>query len=107
MSVGPDEWNPAAPSESSTDFDGLFSWAGESHAFAIGFGVGLTADPTLMTAFVGYALADMKVRYDFTDDPHVRQVTEEPAYALGGMAIGYIVNTRLIGGSLLGVLPSV
>lgn len=95
MNIGPDdgeEWNPAAPSEQASAFDGPFSWAGETHAFVAGVGVGLTGQPALITALVGYAVADVKIKKDLSDDIHIRQIAEEPAYAIAGVLIGLLIN---------------
>lgn len=100
MSIGgpvPDDWNPAAASEGKTDFNGVFSWAGESHAFTIGFGVGLTGEQSMMVGFAGYAVAGAKSQFEVSKDAHIRQVATEPAYALGGMVLGYIANLVSLG----------
>lgn len=111
MSVGPDEWDPAAPSEDSREYDGVFSWAGESHAFIIGLVLGFIGAKELMVALAGFALGGAKAEYNFSNDPHVRQVAEEPAYALSGLAVGFVLNLLIIGkpltllvGAALGVL---
>ena len=93
----PEGWNPAAPKESATEFNGVFSWAGESHAFTLGFGIGIAGERELMVGFAGYAVAGGKANFEVGDDAHLRQVVEEPAYALGGLALGYVANRVALG----------
>jgi hypothetical protein len=106
----PDGWNPDAASEEETEFDGVFSWAGESHAFAIGFGVGITGSTELMVALAGFTIAGEKAKFDMTDEPHMKHAVKEPAYALSGLALGYMMNLITLGEpaheSILGLLSA-
>lgn len=93
----PADWNPSAPSEAASDYDGIFSWSGESHAFTLGFGIGITGEQELILGFAGYTVAGTKVNFDFRDNEQLRQVVKEPAYALGGLIVGVFANRLTLG----------
>jgi len=90
-----------AKSESATDRDGAFSYKSETHAAALGFGAGLVsallvlfkmpeASPLPAVAVVAWALGIRKVPK--SADPHVRDIAREPAYAVGAVALGFVVT---------------
>lgn len=95
IGIGPDddeEWEPTAGRESASDYNGLFSWAGESHPFIICLALGLLGEMSLMVAVAGYAIRGAESEHKLSDDNHIRQIAMEPAYAMGGLAIGYLIN---------------
>ena len=96
-----------AASEGSYDFDGGFSYHAESHAFGVGFGVGVTAAATneykpagIIVSIIfgldrGSALSDGKIAQDIRQEPH---------YALFGLALGIMLGNA---GAAIDVITSV
>lgn len=91
--MGLSDWLRARsrPTEESHEYDGVLSYADEWHALVLGLGVGITGNLALVSAVVSYALGRGSGSLD-TSDPHVRDVAEEPAYAIGGMVVGWLVG---------------
>lgn len=75
-------------SEGDSGYNGAFSYAAEYHAPAIGFAVGFAGTPEQQKALISYALGRGGAKQHFGDDPHIRDVADEPAYALAAMAAG-------------------
>jgi hypothetical protein len=68
-------------------YQGFLSYAAEWHAFVLGLGVGLAGGPDLEGTLVAYALGRGGGKR-LGDSAHVRDVADEPAYALAGLAVG-------------------
>lgn len=85
---------PTGEFEEDTERDGLLSYSVEVHVFAFGASVGLaaasTGDMQLVMGLVGLALGIGRLQQPFTKTVR-EQVVKEPAYALGGAALGYLV----------------
>lgn len=77
---------PWTVSESGWSYDGPFSTYKELHSAILGLAAGYLAMPALAAAVVAYATG--RGSKGSRTDAHWRQVTEEPAYALGAMTIG-------------------
>jgi len=95
-----------APTESDSERNGVFSYAGEYHAFAIGAGAGAVAalgtNPELAAAVVAVALGGSSVeaaRNRLKGKKVVEEVSTEPWYSIGGVALGYAI------GLSIGMLP--
>lgn len=84
-----------AVSEDEYDYNGGFSYHAESHAFAVGFGVGMGASSGLLgdqgKAFVGSVMA---AAFGLNRGPQLssakitEDIKQEPHYALMGLGIG-------------------
>jgi len=88
-----------APTEEDSKRNGAFSYAGEYHAFAIGVGAGAVAalgtNPELAAAVVAVALGGSGVeaaRKRLQGKKVVAEVSREPWYAIGGVALGYAIG---------------
>lgn len=68
-------------------YQGFLSYAGEWHSLVLGLGAGFGGTPGTQQALVAYALG-RGGRGQLGDDAHIRDVAEEPAYALAGLAVG-------------------
>lgn len=104
MSLGKWIRQAGAPSESDSARDGVLSYSAEVHALALGLGAGVVTALLLVlghrelsalpaVAVVGWALGIRKVPKGA--DSHVRDVAREPAYAVGGVAVGVVVVLAL------------
>lgn len=97
---------PITLNESGWEYNGPFSTYKEFHSAILGFGAGVSGNPALMSAVTAYALGRGATRHRDNNgeraDAHWRQVAEEPAYALGAMAVGKMVDN----GELLAALPT-
>ena len=74
-------------SEEGGGYQGFLSWAGEWHSLAIGLGAGFSGTPGTQQALIAYALG-RGGRGQLGDDAHIRDVAEEPAYAMAGIFVG-------------------
>lgn len=81
---------PVSLTEDGWSYDGPFSTYQEHHAFYIGLGVGMARSPELMAILAGWSLRGPPKK----SVSHIEDVAMEPAYALGGMFIGYFVMSR-------------
>jgi len=90
---------PDSGDEEDTERDGFLSYAGEWHAMALGFGVGLTGTKALIGLFIAFVfgIGTEKLRMS----PHLKDAAEESAYSVGGVGIGLAVNVLLFGGSII------
>ena len=72
------------------DWQGALSTLAEWHALAIGLGIGVVAAavarPELMTAVALIAVGEAEAQGN-----QLKDVSKEPAYAIAGLAIGYLV----------------
>lgn len=91
-----------APTEEESPRDGLFSYAGEYHAFIVGAGAGITAAVTGQLAILG-ALAAVALGIEgatralpatsrITSRVATAELRREPWYAIGGGLLGYAVG---------------
>lgn len=97
---------PDGPTEESTERDGAFSYAGEVHAFVIGFGVGVAAvTPVPQVRRFVWELVGLDVEHTRTDA--MLEAKSESWYALGGMYFGMfwaVLVYSIITLGMLGVL---
>lgn len=95
---------PLTLDESGWAYNGPFSTYKEAHSFILGFGAGVAGEPTLSAAVASYAVGRgvTKKRDDGKRaDAHWRQVAEEPAYAVGALALGtFARNQGLVSSTL-------
>lgn len=87
---------PTGEHEEDTERDGLLSYSVEVHVFAFGISAGIAAASTgnlqLVMTVVGVALGIGRLQQPQSISDTVReQIVKEPAYALGGAAIGWAV----------------
>lgn len=87
---------PTGEHEEDTERDGLLSYSVEVHVFAFGLSAGIAAASSgnmqLVMTLVGVALGIGRLQQPQSISETVReQVVKEPAYALGGAAIGWAV----------------
>ena len=83
-------WDPDAPTEQASGHDGAFSYASETHAFAVGFGVGFASVmpvPRLKRFVFGVVGLG-----DETRSKAMREARKESWYALGGVAFGALAG---------------
>lgn len=78
----------AAPTEAASSTDGLLSYGGEVHPLAIGIGVGIAGTPEQQHLIISAALGRGELKRRLSDDPHLKDLADEPAYAMTGIAIG-------------------
>ncbi len=86
---------PTGEYEEDTERDGLLSYSVEVHVFAFGISAGIAAvtagNMQIMMSLVTLALGLGRFQQPQTFTETVReQVVKEPAYALGGVVLGYI-----------------
>lgn len=85
---------PDQPTESASERNGVFSYAGENHSFVLGAGVGFVSAATgtfsLATLLVGVALGETKA-----NGKALREIQSEPWYAVGGLLAGVLAGTVL------------
>lgn len=84
---------PDGPTEESTERDGAFSYAGEWHAFAIGFAVGI-ASVTPVKRQRQFVWRTIGIDADTATDA-MREARKESWYAVGGMALGMMWGVLL------------
>lgn len=100
---------PTGEHEEDTERDGLLSYSVEVHVFAFGLSAGIAAASTgnmqLVMTVVGVALGIGRLQQPQTITETVReQIVKEPAYALGGAAIGWaVVHYDLLAQTPIGV----
>lgn len=75
-------------------YQGFLSYAAEWHALMLGLGVGLAGGPGIQEALVAYAVGRGGGKR-LGGSAHVRDVADEPAYALAGLAVGTSVRGGL------------
>lgn len=75
------------------DYTGPFSRFAEYHAAGIGLGAAATCNVPIMVAVVAYTLGIGGHRK--RKGGHWRDLVEEPAYGLGGLAVGRYVFCHL------------
>lgn len=84
---------PTGEYEEDTKRDGILSYSVEVHVLGFGLSVGATAattgDMQLVMALVMLALGVGRLQQPFSETVR-EQVLKEPAYALGGVVIGYV-----------------
>lgn len=88
-------------SEGEYDRTGFMSHAAETHAFGAGFGVGLSASVAGEYRFVGALLA---IVFGTDSRPTsttriMKDVLTEPHYAIGGLAAGMLLGSRIGAGA--------
>lgn len=86
---------PTGEYEEDTERDGLLSYSVEVHVFAFGISAGIAAvtagDMQIMMSLVTLALGIGRLQQPQTFTETIReQVVKEPAYALGGVVLGYV-----------------
>lgn len=85
---------PTGRYEEDTERDGLLSYSVEVHVLGFGLSTGATAaatgDMQFVMALVTLALGIGRSQQPFSETVR-KQVLEEPAYALGGVVIGWAV----------------
>lgn len=96
---------PTAARERGTEYNGLFSYAGEWHSAIIGLAVGLFAPYELMVFMVGVAVDEQVT----VGRPALKEFRSEPWYGLGLMIVGFgarkiFFNTTLPTYSLIEIL---
>lgn len=84
---------PTGKHEEDTERDGILSYSVEVHAAVIGLSIGMAAATThdieIAMTLVAVALGVGRMQQQFSET--VRwQLKQEPAYALGGFAVGYL-----------------
>lgn len=96
----PNRYIPITLDESGWSYNGPFSTYKEAHSFILGIGAGVTGQPELQAGVAAWALGrGSRARKDDGKraDAHLRQVAEEPAYAVGGMALGTVARPLTAG----------
>lgn len=89
----------SGPSEGSSDYDGLLSYATEWHALLIGVGAGLVAGWTMMPLLAAATIAcalgirGLKGVPKIRDRAAIRELQAEPWYGIGGTLLGYLLAT--------------
>ena len=86
-------WDPDAPTEQASGHDGAFSYASETHAFAVGFGVGFASVmpvPRLKRFVFGVVGLG-----DETRSKAMREARKESWYALGAVIAGALFGVAL------------
>lgn len=78
----------SAGSEGESAYNGVLSYAAEWHALAVAFGVGFAGTVEHSRLVTTYVLGRGGVKRQLSDDPHIRDLTDEPAYAMAGLAAG-------------------
>lgn len=84
-----------APSEQTYERDGGFSYHAESHAFGVGFGVGLWAGATGDYQYAGAIIA---AAFGLNRGPQLssprilEDIKQEPHYAIFGVAVGFLLG---------------
>lgn len=86
-----------------SDRDGLLSYATEWHAAIIGLGAGLGLGIPGVAAITATALG-LKVGKRISTRKAIRELTQEPWYGIGGSLIGWFIQWKLVGFSLLDLL---
>lgn len=98
-----------AATEDDSERDGLFSWKGETHAFAIGFGAGFalaTRGDTQLAAAVltavlgGNRVGKRKRREGGLSRSLAKQVFAEATYAVAGLVLGMLAGAQVAGTDL-------
>lgn len=83
---------PTGTREEDTDRDGILSYSVEVHSAVIGLSIGMAAatthDVEIAMTLVAVALGVGRMQQQFSEKVQW-QLKKEPAYALGGFAIGY------------------
>jgi len=94
--------------ESDTDYNGVFSYAGEWHAFLIGIGAGIVAvytnQPLVGVGVIGVALGVKgigKLAGPLDGKNVVHEIKREPWYAIGGTLLGWTVAGVYTGAALV------
>jgi len=96
-------WDPDAPTESDSEYDGVLSYATEYHALAVGGVAGLCGALTygtpmqpaglgLMIAVAATALG-VKTSKRLRSALAAREVTKEPWYAVGGLVLLFLLGS--------------
>jgi len=92
--IDPTRFIPITQKESGWKYNGPLSTFAEYHSLAFGLGAGITGEPALQAGVAAWALGrGSKSSADKNKaSAHLRQITQEPAYAVGGMAIGAVAR---------------
>jgi len=85
----------SSPTENSQRYDGALSYAAEWHSMGIGFAVGMFGGPAIQSAVLAYAVGRGGKQRELADDPHIRDLAAEPAYAVAAMAAGAVIRPLL------------
>lgn len=88
---------PLTVNESGWEYNGPFSTYKEAHAAILGFGAGYSGLPSLQASVAAYAVGrGVSKSRDGGErsDAHWRQVAEEPAYAVGSLAVGRLARSH-------------
>lgn len=94
----------SAGSEADSDYNGVFSYAGEYHAFIVGLSVGLVSGNLgtpevalgLMAATLGLKGSE-KLSRIIAADVAVAEIRREPWYSIGGVVVGYLGSAVAFG----------
>lgn len=83
---------PIAVTEAGSSYDGVLSTFEEYHAIYVGF-LAAQASPAVreqfvQTALMGYSAGRGGKKAALSDDPHIHDAVDEPAYAAFGMMLG-------------------
>ena len=89
--------------EKYSDRNGLLSYATEWHALIIGLGAGLGLGIPGVAAITATALG-LKIGKRISTRKAIEELTKEPWYGIGGSLIGWFIQWKLVGFSLLDLL---
>lgn len=103
-----------APTEAASDRNGLFSYAGEVHAFLLGVAAGYAAasldrpevaGAVMATAlgYGGYRQVLKRSGVASKGESAVGEIEREPWYAIGGTIVGFAVGLAAVSGVVPGV----
>lgn len=74
-------------------YTGALSYAAEWHSLALGLGVGFAGSTAARQALVAYAVGRGGGKRIGNSSAHMKDVADEPAYALGGVVVGSALRT--------------
>jgi hypothetical protein len=88
---------PDEPTEEASERDGFLSYAVEVHALGLGVGAGMTAALTGRWEIVGVtgSVALGVGGAAVSSAPVARNITREPWYFLGGLAVGLVAGAAI------------
>lgn len=98
----PDGYNPTAPAEKKSEYNGLLSYAGEWHSLTMGLFIGFVSGaadrPELMMILLGVFIDEEFTEFSggkLINKLAKRDIRKEPWYAAGGSLIGYAIGWML------------
>lgn len=83
-------------------YTGALSYAAEWHSLVLGVGVGYAGTTGARQALVAYALGRGGGKRIGNSNAHIKDVADEPAYALGGIVLGSALRTGRVSLDVLG-----